>query len=639
MMELTKADYIDALELPENTPTSRLDFCRTVRESVLERVCGRYFHTFPFTGRYFQSISNTPLKMKLVTKEKKLTKFFGEKPFFEEIQRQSGPQTRHSMSTTEFRVSMDQNEQLERRSDDLKAQKIKKLDKLEGFFGGRPPSSMERTTSQSSINNTSVPRSPVFKKSQELLNAKSTDSMDADLKFHAKNELTDEEKRILMKRQKKLAGVLGTNVDDDIMKSQKTVPEPVPTIDIQPLEEFGDNPALLEFQSLVQNYFDDFSNLANRSSTVTTTSNGNLTKSTGNLSNTTPEKEVRMRRIDKLYNLLGERIDPTVLEKSRLSVLANKSKSPSEKHQNRKRFDKLQQKFGESIPVDAINSTVDYSKRTEEHIAGFKTLERIMNNRTTLHRMISEIYDNGPLDTKKENVEDDEDDEDLDEQSKVNKQRKLNKLQKFFGNNLSPALLFEQTILKDLEETINEEYSGREEYNQLRSELDLLKAKAQTMNVVAPSTAFYTSPDVVQRKDSFNTAMAKRKPARMATPAKEKDLKTLVLVDAHNSYKSLNELSSPRSSFRNAKNAVSSKFKKHSTSIGLRSTQSLVDVDSGNRTSDYTAYATRPRKNSNESTSREVTLSRDRTDRLDIKPDDHRAKSIGSEILNDYMSQ
>eukprot|EP00835_Amoeboradix_gromovi_P005821 NODE_592_length_6322_cov_0.357063.p1 type:complete len:1037 gc:universal NODE_592_length_6322_cov_0.357063:509-3619(+) len=612
MLELTKSDIVDVFDLPENAPPQQVDYCRSVRENILEKVTTRYFHSFPFTGRYFQSGRN--LKMKLVTKEKKLTKFFGEKPEYEEMKKQSRPLDNKVLSTSNSATMRERNGSVESEqtsidpSIDVRQLKVKKLDKLEGFFGGRPSSELKRDDLMVQNNRKSI----LGKIKSDFHSSRSLENVKPDVQFHAKNDLSEDERRILKKRQKKLADVLGTKPDDNIMESQKSVPD-APNSDseapiLRPLEGYDSdndgsdsNTALDEFRDLILNYFDD------------------LAKSKSNLPSTVElvgelverqDKDIRMKRIEKLYNILGERISPVVLEKSRLSVIAGLAKNPSEKNASRKRFDKLHQKFGENIPAEAINSTIDYSKRAEQHISGIQTLERLINNQSNLEDMISEIY-SGDVDDK------------LDDQTKLNKQKKMNKLQKFFGDNLNATILFEQTILKDLEDTIDDEYSGREEYDTLKSELDLLRERAKSLKGV--------NPDVIQRKESFNSAISKRKPAKLNGSLHGSLREKPATIDLSTApHKSLNELfspGSPRASFIASQNP----FNKLRKPPLPRATQSMADVTLERQNG--TVDDTQPSTEESQLLSREKVPNR-------VEPEisvvSLTRKSVGDEIVSSY---
>eukprot|EP00834_Sanchytrium_tribonematis_P007312 NODE_644_length_5057_cov_0.295079.p1 type:complete len:703 gc:universal NODE_644_length_5057_cov_0.295079:3819-1711(-) len=623
MLELTKMDFVDVSELPEGTPFSQVDYYRNVRENALEKVVIRYFVTFPFTGRYFHSMSTNINKMKMVTKDKKLAKFFGEKPVYVESRRQTVFSDVLTSDESDQRVSMQSKESFMKKAEELRSQKIKKLDKLEGFFGGRPPSYIELNK------NEPPPRQSIMNmiKNEVKGESRSSELIEEPEELGTKNDLTEDERRILKKRQKKLAEMLGTTPDDGLMKSQKkvTVFEPTLNESNHDLTENEDEISLLKdaFPELLQNYFDENINRRVSSRSIKreeVDADADLDE------DDKANKDIRMKRIDKLYNILGERISPNVLEKSRIQSLAVKNG----KNVNKKRFDKLQKKFGENVPVEQVNNTVDYAHRAEQHLETMKSLSRMISDQqeVKLESMISEIYEKEP--------ETSESQEDLDEQNRLAKQKKFNKLQKFFGGNIDGAVLMEQTILKDLELTILEEYAGTEEFDILKTELDGLRLKTKSLQKDPrlqkdsakesakdahnskdssknqrtskdsskespkdprwsnnsskdsnrddePSSPFYVAPEFEARKESFNSAISKRKPARLNSRLDNNAVKSIVVEPLpqlpsdknSGSYRSLSELNSPRTSFRNAH--PFNKFKKNTL---LRNAQSMVDVKS-----------------------------------------------------------
>ncbi|KAJ3034113.1 hypothetical protein HDV00_005434 [Rhizophlyctis rosea] len=167
-----------------------------------------------------------------IHKEKKIAKFFGERPSFEQIQRQLALASRQagasaasgqlppSWESAVYLSSMDTIESVaggEGAGASDKYSKLKRVEKLQDFFGASLPKQQLRAQ-QLAAQRESVTGSAEFGRSPEV---ESRNSSASDVARMAPappmlNELAPEQKRVLTKRNKKIASMLGQPLDESL---------------------------------------------------------------------------------------------------------------------------------------------------------------------------------------------------------------------------------------------------------------------------------------------------------------------------------------------------------------------------------------------------------------------------------------
>ena len=496
-------------------------------QAYLTNATGRFFRASNLAEYWNEpaSFTSQAQKVKNILKEKKLSKFFGQRLKVEDIKKQFSfisenteeeepiirpnntrkqkAQLDHGSDSAEEEedAQLDDSDDLEsdeqsENSDDQprKIVKKKKADKLTEFFGDRIPKRQLKsqnlvpssaTTTMNSFNNRSsvdVPRRN-------------------DIMEESSNTISGEQKLMLSKRTKKLNTYFGEALDEVNIK--KHIVEPVKrqmeaaaaannTVPDAPSPIAVESPISINIASASSSSLSSSAsfrtgaavanpNLRRNSQKNYYISNARKRISSSNAEEEDPEitKMIRRRKSEKLQQFLGERINQKLLE---VQVLATKNKlkesgdAGTGKSATRrtkpamvKKANKLERLFGEIPPTDLILLTKDALSPERRSII---SLQILLDNNADVTDLLNFM---GSSDAG--NVEESATDE-----VKNARQKRLNKLRSFFGESIRPQELIERHILSYLQESIEEKYSG-EDLEKLKEDLDHLRERVRRYSI------------------------------------------------------------------------------------------------------------------------------------------------------------
>ncbi|KAJ3110536.1 hypothetical protein HK100_003003 [Physocladia obscura] len=284
--------------IPLSTPASTTS--NEWREVILAKVCRRYgaAATANTVGYFDNTVRNNwSLKQKRITKEKKLSKFFGQRVGEDAMKTQNikvlGEPNKNSAadaSTEEeagsgggIKISDVLKALDELDNDDDATMRRKKIEKLRNIFGDQIPAATSVDTSNSSINKGHI-------------------EMET---YDTVNELSADDRRILNRRNKKLVGMLGETVDAKLVgvvggKNAASRRQSGPPTFTQTKILDNTDPQNVEIK-----YIQDTESLQTTSATSTDNAEALINTLEDETSLT---KEGRKRRLDKLSQVLGQRI-------------------------------------------------------------------------------------------------------------------------------------------------------------------------------------------------------------------------------------------------------------------------------------------------------------------------------------------
>jgi hypothetical protein len=279
------------------------------KQNILQETISRYLPIVSSEIRGYFNTSNRDKfasNFKKVQKQKKLTRFFGEAPTIEHMDLQQ--------------VVIDQGlgdendkESIASDGNDHKFDKRKRAGKLADFFGDEPAHKKEIMLAFSEAGN----RNPDDEQLLEVL--KTT------------NEIPKEEKKIMIKKAKKLLLILGENVEEQVSRPPVTKNE-------------GNSSFSLHISP----------------------SRSSISSIASEISADDKERINEKQRLDKLMHFLGHRIEARVLEEAKNNVLSRPQIRPltdKEKKTFQRRSSKLESMFGTAVP---FNSILNYNTLDEE---------------------------------------------------------------------------------------------------------------------------------------------------------------------------------------------------------------------------------------------------------------------------------
>ncbi|KAJ3313863.1 hypothetical protein HDV04_001424 [Boothiomyces sp. JEL0838] len=395
------------------------------RQRVLSTIISHYLPIVsPVILGYFDADSRQEWaqKHKKLHKQKKLTKFFGDRPGTEIMQSQVAGDTRRvSIPYEEDEV----NQRESRESESVKssmddADKRKKVDKLTGFFGDQLPK--RQMKSQNLVEET------------QLSSALSTSEMKSepsigvpDVLIDTINELKPEEKSALTKRAKKLLMMLGENLD------QKNLSEAIPTKPVGKFNEADFDSSEFEEIQKAEDLIDPLD------SSLPEGIDGKLTQK---------------QRLDKLSHFLGHRIAETEVINQSAPQQTARPLTTGEKKLYQKKAGKLERLLGSTVPAENI---VNYGTKSDDNL-GDDDEQDLANEKRA---------DNNSPDP----LTSDEDDRRM----KLNKLRKLRKMFGIEINSLQNEQEISEGAIKEIEESINSQVKDPEYRALLYADLDTLK--------------------------------------------------------------------------------------------------------------------------------------------------------------------
>ncbi|TPX58437.1 hypothetical protein PhCBS80983_g03150 [Powellomyces hirtus] len=464
------------------------------RESMLSKTVAQYF---PLANRIMEGYFNENQrsswgnKQKRMNKEKKLAKFFGERPSVELIQRQiaqasaSYLQQRRDLSRESLTDSPTDQETIKDDDDSeydpmSQGMRRKKKEKLEEFFGDKLPKQQRKVQQLMVAGETSSELEVSGDNSDEDEPAQTQlETMETT------NELDPEDRRILQRRTKKIASMLGESLDE------KTISKRVTSAALQERSNEAGEPGSTSRKqsdayrrpSLLPPRDADADLLAEHQ--VGTGEELMDSDDDGD------SKLAHKRRLDKISSLLGQRIGVSDILDAKANFNPNLQPAvPSrpltieEKKLFHKKSSKLERLLGTLPPVEAIMASLPCEQKPElqrvrKSLVGLSFLVKNAKNAVEILDALTEITEE-KVDTEAAN-------DSLKslaggsspDLSKESKQRKLNKLRKFFGDKISVEMLLETQILADLERSFNDVTSDEMELDRLRAEVNSIREEVR----------------------------------------------------------------------------------------------------------------------------------------------------------------
>ncbi|KAJ3330010.1 hypothetical protein HDU76_006664 [Blyttiomyces sp. JEL0837] len=472
------------------------------RELFLIYAVRQYFPNSSHTlSSYFDDVCRMSWaqKQSKMLKEKKLARFFGERPSTEQLQKQVHNRTRlmammknaNPWETDSPLSKNDQTVEADGAEPSDGTNRRKKMEKLEEFFGDRIP--VHQKVQQNLVSGQDNINVIVGGAEEDDDDSESDDEEQMLTDVTTTNDLAPEERRILKKRNKKLATLLGESVDPKAisavnMATNRTTMSLAPP-QLQQTPSGGD---------LSNSSSQDKLSVSLTDSRAVSSENMVPAGDDGEFPDT---KEIKKKRLDKLSAVLGTRIkidninDKQAQPSSPVPVSPNSASigrslppprilSTDERKQVQKRANKIERLLGALPPTEALLLTVENAEknvvmhegpslRAHKNIASLSFLIENANDVVDLLVKITEIdTDIG------ENLEDDER-----ERSKDTRKKKLNKLRKFFGNDIDVSGIIEQQLFTELERTITEEVTDSEDLAVLRNDMERLRQIVQRRSV------------------------------------------------------------------------------------------------------------------------------------------------------------
>ncbi|KAI8587891.1 hypothetical protein BDZ88DRAFT_423575 [Geranomyces variabilis] len=556
------------------------------RESMLSRTVVQYF---PLANRimdgYFNETNRSSWgnKQKRMHKEKKLAKFFGERPSVELIQQQiaqasagylrtgnstggagGGAGSRDSYGESEIMLMMmaagnkeragnaqggggggsaagDGPEDSDDTGDDPTSQNARrrKKEKLEEFFGDKLPK-QQRIVQQLMVSSAGGDQFSAGDPEETAVRDLEFDNdSDGDSGFNVEttNELDPEERRMLQRRHKKIASMLGETLDEKTIGKRVTLAalqeknttvigastdmydsvasslsSPV-TVGSRKPSDAGAALGASGYRrpSIIPAHMrGDGTGLSgegssstdgpSRSRTVTRKSGGDdeddeempsPTHESGGAGDGTGDDSrlAHKRRLDKISSLMGQRIGVGEIIEARATVNPNiQSAVPSrpltleEKKLFQKKSTKLERMLGQLPPVEAIMQSLPGNVKPE--------VERVRKSLVGLQFLVKNAKDVVEILDAVREISDVKSDRDSGSESpaltpvivggagdgsKESRQKKLNKLRKFFGDKISVEMVVETQLLADLERSLQDVTQDEHELSLLRAEVRSLR--------------------------------------------------------------------------------------------------------------------------------------------------------------------
>ncbi|ORX84389.1 hypothetical protein BCR32DRAFT_266352 [Anaeromyces robustus] len=357
----------------------------------------------------------------------------------------------------------------------------KKADKLQHFFGDKVQINQlyEQQALQNEIGENGLSTMKLHQASgsvdylsnvNNLFNSKGT----VKFKYFRKDEipktenLMDNSKRkIMTKRTNKINSILGTIIDEKLTGS---VIDAAQSSSYQKLESNDGNASnMIKSVSFVESINED--DKASEKSTEKDEQNSDgdcdLSSNKGNM--------VQVRRMKKLRQLFGERINIDTLIKLKIkrNEIEKKNKiekgifTEYERKDIRNRCKKLENIFGTVPPTLMVNLNATNNNAFIRHRSSIISLSMMF----AYDKEIADVMD--IVSSEFEGGNSSIDDEDLGNNREVNK-IKLKKLRKFFGDDSDPASIINSIIISDLRKAIDKDITDKEQKKQLNNELNII---------------------------------------------------------------------------------------------------------------------------------------------------------------------
>lgn len=444
------------------------------RDRTLTKHMKRYWKLNTDPKNYYEDKNKltTQQKLRRMNREKKLKKFFGDTPEMDYVQT--------DFATIERRARLDSQgsilslQQTEEQSD-IYAKK-KKVEKLEGFFGGKLPN--QQLQEQNLV--TDVPE-PV------PLNEQEEPNMDNELPPTI-NVLSNEERKILQKKSQKLKDILGEpanpNVSNTLVRRKSNYAKSKALFEYLSSAEFTmSNQSVPEIRKSLR--LDDENVIILDPSPLMKKRNSNMEARAessddieGMLQDQTPaevlRKEQRRRKLSKLQTFLGERLNVKAQKSQNLIPESRPLTSQQKKQQQRKVY-KLEKVFGEMPPQEMIIQDEDSWKVKQEK--SIHALSYLLDHESSdeIKDLVKAMVD---FEEKEQQAKEQENKEQV-AQHKVQRQKKLNKLSHFFGNVMNEEILMEQKILSEIQQALADDIASDDELKSsaLATEVQELKTK------------------------------------------------------------------------------------------------------------------------------------------------------------------
>ncbi|KAI8814013.1 hypothetical protein BJ742DRAFT_388119 [Cladochytrium replicatum] len=434
-------------------------------------------------------------KQRKMAKERKLAKFFGERPTRELIVRQ----TQHLPQSRSFH---DGESLLERRESvtgsgagDTDTAPVvmgvetrrKKMEKLEGFFGDRLPNKELREQRLVNRDEFGGAVNEVEEDDAAIASWNSSDSKEEALAPPGAtvNELDSAQRKILTKRNKKIKSMFGEHLDESMVQRTLTEPMLPPTnlgVSNDRLRETtgGSRPAsIVETESLLSLYTadDDPEAAANTA---------------------------RKKKMDKISQFLGERISVNQLQEfsstsTNMAKMAPTPMSAEERALAKRRVNKLEKLLGAvppptaSTPVKRLappsSGDASLSPRNSEFNINAKrnSMTSLGSNVAKTIRRLSDLLQRGDVVELLERLTVIDEESDMvtpifvepGSNTKESRQKRLNKLRKFFGDNIDIELLVEQQVLQPLNELMLSPENSPEEVQQMQKDICAIRTMVQ----------------------------------------------------------------------------------------------------------------------------------------------------------------
>ncbi|KAI8816806.1 uncharacterized protein EV422DRAFT_544041 [Fimicolochytrium jonesii] len=453
------------------------------RENMLDRVIARYLPYFDRSIEGYFSEGNRnrwSSKQARMHKEKKLAKFFGERPSVDLVQQQialaSANYLREAMKGFPnesphdlFGAAQSPNEE-EITYVDFQRQMIRrrKKEKLEEFFGNRLPDRQKR-------NQRLMVSGKAFGSGDLSLGTSSDDDSSEGGSYETlppgptENELDPEERRILQKRTKKISRMLGEAMNEQTISQRVTHAAKLQSFNSQ--QEIPQLPPITTSSfSLGDPYWQQPADAQDSDS-----------------------KFMHKKRLDKISQLMGERIGVSDLEEAQNQASGapslagpgpNRPLTSEEKRQFQWKASKLERVLGQLPPVEALMRSLPAEQKTEVATLhrGLVGLSFLVRNANALELLdtLSEITQGGadapPGELSFTGSSDTTPDGSKDPRKRQG-QEKLKKLRRFFGDNVTVEKILETQILADVERSLQDLQTSPHERNLLRAEVDSIRSE------------------------------------------------------------------------------------------------------------------------------------------------------------------
>ncbi|KAJ3106454.1 hypothetical protein HDU96_008216 [Phlyctochytrium bullatum] len=439
------------------------------KELFLHLASSHFFPSQPpeIFHNYFNSVSRMSWasKQKRMQKEKKLAKFFGQRPSNEQLMRQTSTQRRLSITMLmEMNKKPTTADELEMLLSSLQLDgstdptlRRKKMEKLETFFGNPIPKQQKVEQSLMAANDEinlvfSTENSDDESSDGEVIQVDNITTI---------NELPPEQRRILNKRNKKLATLLGENLDAKTISKVVTETVNISKMALPTSESVGGGIAALAAG-------DDDDDLEAEFGTVEEGVEGAVP---GTII-------VKKKRLDKLSSMLGERIKVNDVSDSLATTASSQASAasigrvlpppraltPQERKQVQKRANKIEKLMGALPPTQALLSTIketsensklvsEPAKKIQEGIVSISYF--IQNTKDVVDLLETLSVVSNEVESRRVSTVSEDDDE-MAGETKESRQRRINKLRKFFGNEIDVIELIESQLLLDIEQTVDE---------------------------------------------------------------------------------------------------------------------------------------------------------------------------------------